>query len=392
VLAKGEKVKTEQINLRLEASLVAAIERAAREESLDRGTLIRRFLETSIKRRQLERALRGYQSGELSLGRAAEEAGVTHWEIQDLARAGGVAYPLEPAEVARRLTVLFERPVPKAIGTQGFRVEQEWMGRRIRTLADVPPKPGGVLLVGVNPAPISVSAAHYYQGRLGKRLWGRLARLGLLMDASPGTEDLAFARAGHGLTDLVKRPTSSADEIPEDELRAGIEQVRQKVDAWRPGLILFPFKQAATVLLGVPSVRPGAGPRFQGVPTFLLSGPYAARREADRNSEELAELLAVPVRRSGADEEETQRITAKDLESGRIRVPRQAKRFFPGERGQIEVVLRGRRLEARYDPRIGPDLERSATIAVGRRALSGLVKEGDVLRVSRGDGGIVHLD
>ena len=42
-------MKTEQINIRLDADLVAALERVAREEALDRTTTVRRLLETSIE-------------------------------------------------------------------------------------------------------------------------------------------------------------------------------------------------------------------------------------------------------------------------------------------------------------------------------------------------------
>lgn len=67
-------MKTEQINIRLRSDLAAALDRVAREEALDRATAIRRLLETSIKQWELEHALRGYRTGELSVGRAAEEA------------------------------------------------------------------------------------------------------------------------------------------------------------------------------------------------------------------------------------------------------------------------------------------------------------------------------
>ena len=75
------------------------------------------------------------------------------------------------------------------------------------TLPDFPPKPGGALLAGINPAPASVARGHYYQGKLGLRLWKRLESVGLLVGAVPGQEDEAFVAAGHGLTDLVKRVT-----------------------------------------------------------------------------------------------------------------------------------------------------------------------------------------
>ncbi len=57
---------------------------------------------------------------------------------------------------------------------------------------------------------------------------------------------------------------------------------------------------------------------------------------------------------------ESQRVTLTDIRAGRIRLPREAKRYFPAERDDVQVVLRGVQLDARYDPRTGPDKERSA--------------------------------
>lgn len=366
---------TEQINLRLEPDLVAALERVAREESLDRATVIRRLLESSIKRWEIERALRGYQREELSLGRAAEDAGLTQWELLDLVREAGVAYPLEPGGVEERLSRLPEREGAQAA----------------ETLPDILPKAGGVLLVGINPAPVSVAAGHYYQGRIGRRLWRRLERAGLLEDPVPGAEDEAFAHAGHGLTDLVKRPTSSAADLSQEELRAGVDALRSKLEKWRPGLVLFAFKESARQVLGA-AVAAGRGPAYQGAATFLLSGPYAPRAEADRIDHELRRTLGETIERDAGEAGRSQRVTDGDLHHGRIRLPSAAKGFFPSERAEVQVILRGRRIACRYDPKRGPDRERSAVLSVGKAVLAELVRPDEVLRVRRGLGGVVRLD
>jgi hypothetical protein len=87
----------------------------------------------------------------------------------------------------------------------------------------------------------------------------------------------------------------------------------------------------------------------------------------------------------------SQRVTSADLRAGQVRFPRAAKRYFPDVRSEIRVELRGIRLEARYDPRTGPDRERSAVLRVGRANLERLVRPGDVLAVAIADG-IVRLD
>jgi hypothetical protein len=73
---------------------------------------------------------------------------------------------------------------------------------------------------------------------------------------------------------------------------------------------------------------------------------------------------------------------------GRIRVPRLAKReVFPGEQGEVLVELRGESLVCRWDPRTGPDRERSGVLAVGGE-LRRLVRADEVLMVGRRDGRI----
>jgi len=383
---------SEQINLRLEDELVAALERVAREESLDRGTVIRRLLAKAIEDWQIENALGRYQRGEVSIGRASEDSALSQWELLDLIRSHGIAYPLRAEHVEERL-----RDVEALLETEDVVAER----LTDVTLPDVPPQPGAVLLIGINPAPISVAAGHYYQGRLGRRLWKRLERIGLLRDATPGSEDEAFARAGHGLTDIAKRPTRSARELSRSELQSGVSVLREKVRSWKPGLLLFPFKEPARLLLGE-SVHPGAGPPFEGSETFLLSGPYASRAVADETDHELRTVLA-RLRRSqestdehgrpeNATDEHSQPLTANDLARGQIRLPRRAKAMLPATKTEVEVLLRGTKVPAQYDPRTGPDRERSAVLRVGHDLLGARVKIGETLRLSRGLAGLIRLD
>jgi double-stranded uracil-DNA glycosylase len=144
-----------------------------------------------------------------------------------------------------------------------------------KTLPDLPCRPGGVLLVGINPAPVSVRAGHYYQGALGQRIWGRLERAKLLDRSAADWEDDAFVAAGNGLTDLVKTPTRSAGELGARQRAAGREALAAKIREGRPGLLLFAFEPPARALHGR-KVAPGRGPVYEGVPTFRMAGPTRA--------------------------------------------------------------------------------------------------------------------
>jgi hypothetical protein len=87
----------------------------------------------------------------------------------------------------------------------------------------------------------------------------------------------------------------------------------------------------------------------------------------------------------------SQNVTANDIAVGQVRIPMGAtKRLLPRNRQDIAVVLRGRELSCRWDPRYGVK-ERSGVIRVGKAAATALLAEGDVLMVSVREGA-VHLD
>lgn len=280
----------------------------------------------------------------------------------------------------------------------------------METLPDRPCRPGGILLVGINPAPISVAAGHYYQGRHGQWLWRRLGRLGLLLNFEQGREDDAFVAAGNGLTDLVKRPTSSAAALYPAELKDGIAHLRSKIQEWKPSLVLFAYKPPAELLLGN-TVRAGRCSDWSDAATFLLSGPYASAAESERIDRELLALIksfaagnhtdepsqsiAAPLvvvhKPTAANGDRTQRITAVDLRHRRIRIPRRSKQLLPASKTELRVNLRGNEFMARYDPRIGPDKERSGMLTF-RTDIAALVPANTVLRIYRNvDGQIVFL-
>lgn len=69
---------------------------------------------------------------------------------------------------------------------------------------------------------------------------------------------------------------------------------------------------------------------------------------------------------------ETQPITQRDINRGQIRIPitGDTKSVFPRETGVVEVVFLGEPVEIRYDPRLGPDRERSGVLHVGKEGSS----------------------
>ena len=169
---------------------------------------------------------------------------------------------------------------PSPIPDRGHRVTLVLGGQAVETLADLPPQPGHLLFVGLNPSPLSVAAGHYHQGRLGRTLWRRLARAGIL---PPGTDldraDDALVAAGHGITDVRKVPTPR-DTATDDELRAGVGRLWQKTAIWRPAAVVFVYKRAAEACAGRRIPEPWGqvpGLALAARPCFLMPGPYAPR-------------------------------------------------------------------------------------------------------------------
>lgn len=168
-------------------------------------------------------------------------------------------------------------------------------GRPVETLADLPPEPGRLLFVGLNPSPVSVAAGHYHQGPLGRTFWGRLMLAGVL---PPGTDvvsaDDALAAAGHGITDLRKLP-SARDTATDEELRAGVGRLWQKIAVWRPAAVVFVYKRAAEACAArrIPE-RWGQveGMALAARPCFLMPGPYATSHEVDEGLNLLRNLVS----------------------------------------------------------------------------------------------------
>jgi TDG/mug DNA glycosylase family protein len=170
------------------------------------------------------------------------------------------------------------------------------------TLADLPPARDGMLFIGLNPSPVSVTAGHYHQGKLGRTFWRRLMLATVLPAGTPiETADEALLAAGHGITDLLKAPTAR-DDASDALLRAGVGPLWQKIALWRPAAVVFIYKRAAEIAAGRDLAEPWGqleGVALAGRPCFLLPGPYAPTEQVDEGINFLRNLAAsLPVDRA----------------------------------------------------------------------------------------------
>jgi len=90
----------------------------------------------------------------------------------------------------------------------------------MRTLPDYLRKGMKLIIVGCNPGERSARVGHYYAGR-GNQFWPLLYESGVVPEMLSYNDDKRLVEFGVGLTDLVKRPTKSMEEIERQEFAEG---------------------------------------------------------------------------------------------------------------------------------------------------------------------------
>ena len=75
---------SEVVSARLPKEMVRFIEEIAREERVDKSTILERALEHYLREWRINKAVELYRDGLITLSRAAEIAGVSIWEMIDV--------------------------------------------------------------------------------------------------------------------------------------------------------------------------------------------------------------------------------------------------------------------------------------------------------------------
>ncbi len=164
-----------------------------------------------------------------------------------------------------------------------------------RTLPDLGAPGLRVLLVGINPSLWSGWSGRHF-GRPSNRLWTTLHEAGLTPRRLAPEDTAELLAAGIGITNLVARATARADELSDDEIRAGVPGLRELVREWRPRAVAVLGVTAFRVAFGRPKATVGRQPEtFEGSLLWVLPNPsglnahyqqaaltaeYAALREA----------------------------------------------------------------------------------------------------------------
>ncbi len=83
---------TEIISTRIPSEIAKDLKEIEEEEKTDRATLVRKLLARAIEQWKMERALRLYREGKVTLWRAARLGGITLREMMELAAKEGIQF------------------------------------------------------------------------------------------------------------------------------------------------------------------------------------------------------------------------------------------------------------------------------------------------------------
>ncbi|HVW01303.1 MAG TPA: mismatch-specific DNA-glycosylase [Planctomycetaceae bacterium] len=142
-----------------------------------------------------------------------------------------------------------------------------------KTIPDIAAKDLIVLFAGINPGLYTAAIGHHF-GRPGNRFWPALYGGGFTPRLYSPFESSLLLDLKLGITNVVNRATARADELTDDELRAGGKRLEAKVRRWRPTVVAFCGIQPYRIVSGVKDAHVGlqATP-FGGSHAWVLPNP-----------------------------------------------------------------------------------------------------------------------
>ena len=93
-----------------------------------------------------------------------------------------------------------------------------------------------VLFCGINPGLYSAATGHHF-ARPGNRFWPALHAAGFSERLLHPSEERLLLASGYGITNLVARSTTAADELTEQEFVDGRRRLAAKVKRYRPRIV-----------------------------------------------------------------------------------------------------------------------------------------------------------
>jgi TDG/mug DNA glycosylase family protein len=130
-----------------------------------------------------------------------------------------------------------------------------------------------VLFVGINPGLYSAATGHHF-ARPGNRFWPALHLSGFTPRLLHPSEQAELLTGGYGITNLVNRGTTTADELDPAEFVAGRKRLAAKVRRYRPTTVAFLGVGAYCQAFSLKKAPVGPQPRpFEGAAVWVLPNP-----------------------------------------------------------------------------------------------------------------------
>ncbi|MBY0120417.1 G/U mismatch-specific DNA glycosylase [Bacillus sp. S/N-304-OC-R1] len=95
-----------------------------------------------------------------------------------------------------------------------------------------------LIFVGFNPSIRSSVTGHHFANP-NNRFWKILYESGLTPRKFTAEEDNQLLELGYGMTNIVARPTKTADEITKEEYKAGRYELINKINHYKPKIVCF---------------------------------------------------------------------------------------------------------------------------------------------------------
>ncbi len=125
-----------------------------------------------------------------------------------------------------------------------------------KTLPDVIAAGLDVLFCGINPGLYTAAVGHHF-GRPGNRFWPALYGAGFTPRLLDPSEQRDLLPLGCGITNLVARATTAADELTAEELVAGARTLARKVRRFAPRTLAIVGIQAYRTAFARPRAKIG---------------------------------------------------------------------------------------------------------------------------------------
>jgi TDG/mug DNA glycosylase family protein len=151
--------------------------------------------------------------------------------------------------------------------------KSQLLAAREKVVPDLIAKDLIVLFAGINPGLYTAAIGHHF-GRPGNRFWPALHSGGFTPRLFSPFEEGLLLDLKLGITNVVERATARADELTDEELRAGGRRLEAKVKRWRPNVIAFVGIGPYRVVSGLKDARVGLQKeRFGGSHAWVLPNP-----------------------------------------------------------------------------------------------------------------------